>query len=693
MIGGSQVMQSIVSKGKDVNEAINIGLEILETTKNDVDIEIIQSNTKGFLGINPKKAIVKLTKNKSKQNDSITLENIVDNLDSVDQPLLEKKVNKTLSEEDPIKEGPEQDRNAGNVWVKDGKIYCKSSPTHFPMVTIHEGIKLFKNNQLMKEKTTIVSEANSYEIRVENEEIETKWKVTLDQNKLKALLQVEPGVKKIRHIPDVQADHHIELNMVEKTEVINTLTFPDIIKKLELLGVKHGFNQAEMVKAIEMTKSGTYEIATGIVPKTGVDGWAELKVAVETDLGPKEKEDGRVDFREIKSIPAVEEGMIIAVIHPPVPGQIGYTVTNEPLPAKQTLPLVVVAGKGVIVVDDKIVATESGRPQIEQRGQLFKVEIMPKLIHNGNVDLSSGNLRFKGDIEVFGEVEQKMLVEARGDIFVRETVNLATLTASGAIITYGNIIGSEVSAGKSNMLVVELGHLLGVINQNVEKIIEVIQRLTLSPAFKSSDFSRGGLQPLIQILLEKKFRALPPLIRKYVEVVRKGESYLDDDVWREISVSLSKLFLSLTNEITSIEWMILLSKKMKDLHEFSSTSVEPNSFITIPHAINSRLYSSGNIIVVGQGCINTKIHAGGTLKINGIVRGGEIYGRLGVDVNEAGADSGTTTVIAVPSDQKIKINKAMEGTVIQIGDIKHKIKDTTYHITARIDENDRIIFE
>ena len=235
---------------------------------------------------------------------------------------------------------------------------------------------------------------------------------------------------------------------------------------------------------------------------------------MDTQAGLKEKEDGRVDFREIKTIPTVERGTIIAVVHPPIPGQLGYTVTNEPIPPKQTFPIVLETGNGIVVVEDKIVSTESGRPLIEQRGQLVKVSNIPKLTHIGDVDLSTGNIRFVGDVEILGKVNESMVVEAAGDIFVDQSVNFALLTTSGAITTFGNIIGSELSAGKSNLIVEELSHLLGNIHQQVEKLISLIKQLTLSPAFKSSDFSRVGLQPLLRIILEKKFKNFPPLSKK-----------------------------------------------------------------------------------------------------------------------------------------------------------------------------------
>ncbi len=691
-------MQIIISKGKDINEAIKVGLELLDATKKDVNIEIIQQSTKGFMGIGSKGAIVKLTKienNLSEGTDypkpvkEMDLEEYVSTLTDEDIELVS---DASKANQEEIHETTAESLE-GKVWVKSGQLFCKSSPDQFPMVTINEGIKLYKNDQRVTEKTIIVSEKDFYVVKVENEEKPTSWKVTMDEQKLKVFLHVEPGYRIIRNVPDIDADHHIEIGIEEKKEIVNSVSYAEIIQRLESLRVKHGFHQDEIVRAMDAREPGIFEIVSGKSPVPGKDGWVEIKVNLDSKKGPKEKESGLVDFRDLNTIPAIERGKVIAVIHPPIPGQIGYTVTNEPIPAKQTLPIILKTGQGVSIVDDKVVSTNSGRPRIEQRGQLVKVSIMPKLTHMGNVDLSCGNIRFMGDVEIFGEVEEKMVVEAEGDIMIHKAVNFASITASGAVTTFGNVIGSDVSAGKNNLLVTELGHLLGNINQNIEKIISLIKQLTISPAFKSSDFSRGGLQPLIRILLEKKFKNFPPLVKKYVEIVRRGDGYLDDGIWREISVSLSQLFLSLTNEVTSLERIESLSKKIDQVYEISKMQVEPDSYITIPNAQNSSLFSSGNILVLGQGCINTKIHAGGTLKINGILRGGEVYGRLGVELNEVGSESGTPTTVSVPSDQTILINKALEGVTIKIGNVKYTFKETKYRVKARLDVNERIVFE
>ena len=189
-------MQSIISKGKDINDAIEIGLEILDVTKKEVNIEIIQSETKGFMGIGSKQAVVKLTDLESNSSLLTNHKQIIDDIDL--EKLITENSNENIEQipttstknyirDKDMNEEFETDLLEGKVWVKNGQLFCKSSPTHFPMVTINNGIKLYKNSQLVKEKTTIISEKDLYQIKVENEEKETKWTVSIDKDQLKVI--------------------------------------------------------------------------------------------------------------------------------------------------------------------------------------------------------------------------------------------------------------------------------------------------------------------------------------------------------------------------------------------------------------------------------------------------------------------------------------------------------------------------
>ncbi|MGF2617863.1 DUF342 domain-containing protein [Rossellomorea vietnamensis] len=685
-------METIVSRGKDVHEAISLGLELLNATRQEVEIEIIQQQSKRFMGLGQKQAVVKLTK----QMESTNAPPHSHHSDSRNDFL---KDIETLLEKDKLsideKESEKEDKAellAGKAWVENGILYCESSPSHFPLVTLSEGIELYKNNEKVSEKTTILSQSDIYELKPAIIEKKTFWKVKLDTQKLKVEVEVHPGYESTWVIEDCKPDHHIKIKGREKREARNTLQYSDLMASLENLRVIHGFRQEEMMKAAQTEVSGTFVIAEGIRAQEGQDGWVEFVVEMaDQNIGPRMSGDGKVDYREIKTFSTVRPGQVVATAHPPIPGKMGYTVTNEPLPARQTKPAVLRAGNGVALVGESFVATDAGRPQVEKRGRMVKVSILPKLLHQGNVNLESGNIRFKGDVEIQGEVEKGMMVEAEGDVMIHRAINAASITASGTVISYGSVLGSEISAGKYNLLVAELGIMIESLQKDVEKIIAFIGQLTLSPAFKSSDFARGGLQPLIRILLEKKFKGFPAQAKKYIEASRKGELFLNDEEWKQVSVSLTQLFLSVNKEVVTLEMIQELSYRMKALHKLSLTPAELDSFITIPNALNSRIYCSGNILILGQGSINSKVHAEGKLKVSGVIRGGEVFGRLGAEVNEAGAESGTPTLVTVPAGQTIKINKALEGTKIVIGHHRYTFNQTSYNIRARLAQDGSLL--
>src|SRR5690554_8074118 len=54
-------MTTFISKGRTVKEAIDLGLEALQLDRTQVEIEVLQIEKKGLLGIGNKEAMVKLT--------------------------------------------------------------------------------------------------------------------------------------------------------------------------------------------------------------------------------------------------------------------------------------------------------------------------------------------------------------------------------------------------------------------------------------------------------------------------------------------------------------------------------------------------------------------------------------------------------------------------------------------------------
>ncbi|WP_240620313.1 FapA family protein, partial [Peribacillus acanthi] len=401
-----------------------------------------------------------------------------------------------------------------------------------------------------------------------------------------------------------------------------------------------------------------------------------------------------MDFRESLEIPTVHKGQVIALVHPEVPGLPGLSLLNEPISPEPVYPAIVQPGHGTIFIENetKVVATETGRPHIQQNGLLTKISIIEKLVHRDDVNLSTGNIRFKGDVDIMGNVDEGMVVEANGDINVFKNAFLSSISSKSSIHIHNNVIGSTISSGKENIYAAELVNLLVIIRDQMNLMIRSIQQLMEQPAFKMSDYKKKGFFPLIKILLDKKFHSIMNPLVHFIEVSKKGSHLLDME-WLSLAEQLRLCYLSsITNEFHSLERMEALLKKITEMIDKHDATKDRECRVKLKYALNSTIYCGGDVTIQGQGCFNSKIHSGGTTSIHGVLRGGELYSRFGVKIKETGSEGGVITKIFVPSNGKIEIDLVKEGTVIQIGKAKHTFHAEMRYVTARLDDAGKLIF-
>ncbi|NGQ94902.1 FapA family protein [Brevibacillus sp. SYP-B805] len=696
--------RSVVSRGKDVQEAIALALQLLNTQRDNVDIEVLEVESKGLWGIGRKPAVVKVSTREGRSAgstspaDSAALPTAPDKTDAFEE--LVRTIEQLEIPEDSLSSVPERRDSAtaarhaeGKVWVRNGQIYCKDGINKFPTVTPCKGAVLYKNGEPV-DGSVIVTENDTLRVETEREVTPTKWEIFLSPDQLKAILQVKPGSIIERKLLDQEPADHLDLRLEEIRIRKNDIDIKRVLDRAAELGIVQGINHAEIVRACESEEGGEFVIAVGREPEPGIDGYLEFMVDVsEQTSGPRERYNGTIDYREKKRIPSVKKGEVIAIVRPPREGRPGLTVTGVTLLPPPVRAMEVKTGKGAVLMEDgmKVVAIEAGRPHVQIRGRLAKIAVLEKLYHDDDVDMRSGNIRFTGDVEIFGNVEEGMEVSAEGDIILHKNVNMAKITSGNSIEILGNVIGSEVVAGKSNLFIAEMSLLLGEMAVQIRQIITAVEQLYRTPAFKTADIQRVGLSSLIKILLESKFKAFPGLVKQFYEKARENKQVLDDE-WLEFANRLYLGFCTIhPNELKGIEDLERIKHKLNELHQFSLTPPDPNASIHLPYALNSQIYCSGDIVVTGQGCYNTRIYAGGVLKVKGFLRGGDIYAGWGAEITEAGTKGGVPTRIVVPHDRSIIIKLAMEDTVVQVGKKQHKFLQETRNIYARLDQNNELL--
>ncbi|MFC0213599.1 flagellar assembly protein A [Paenibacillus chartarius] len=681
--------KSFVSKGKNIQEAVDVALQYLHTHQDEVDIVILENETRGLLGIGAKPAVVRVTikdcELAESQPDLLTDPSVLlDLLNKLEQGM---ELSGSLAESADSEQTAEDAELHGKVWVRDGHIFCKEAPDVYPLVTPAVGMKLYINDELI-EKTTVVSENFLIVVDIDEEVKEPEWELLLSEDKMSVKLKIIPGYRKRRRLKDMDPSSHIQLEIEEKTIPAIIETDP-IMDKLKELGVVYGIDYVELAAACTSEHPGTFVIAEGSQPRRGKNGWFAPLNSTEIKKGLKERENGSVDYREIQEFPTVVPGQVIGSIEPPVEGVHGTTVTNELVPPPEVYPLHVREGKGISLVDEgkKIIATDAGHPEIVIKGQLAKISIIPKIVINKDVSLETGNVRYAGAVEIHGSVQDGMLVEAKGDVSIRTNMNRAKVTAGNSIIVHKNIISSQVSAGNRNIMNAEMAKLLGEIITQVKFMLGAIDQLSKVSAFKVASFSRTGLGPLIKILCDGKFKTFPPLVGTFIHKINSSAEWLDEE-WIKLAEQMKRGFLM----IHSAEF-----KSLEDLRNFIGSAEEvlvssagPANdvpcFIKGALVHNSLVYSSGDIHISGQGVYNSKLYAGGTVRIDGYVRGGDIYGEAGVVIGEAGARGGSETKISVGADGTIRIRHVLEDTLIQVGPRMHKFLVGASNVYARLND-------
>jgi uncharacterized protein len=227
-----------------------------------------------------------------------------------------------------------------------------------------------------------------------------------------------------------------------------------VLKELALLGVTNGINRqsiAEGLKTASTTqeKVENFKIAEGCWPQHGKD--AQVTYFFEKE-DPQDYftilPDGRIDYRKQASILMTHKEEVLAKVTAPTKGTPGETVYGdciEGVPGKKT---VLCAGLNVIVNEEgEFIALCDGQVSLNKD----VLSVFEHYMVEGNVDYTSGNIRFNGNVTIRGNIQPGFEVFADGDVVVMGDVEGAVIKAGRDIRVSGGIIGKgsqPVSAGR-----------------------------------------------------------------------------------------------------------------------------------------------------------------------------------------------------------------------------------------------------
>lgn len=228
------------------------------------------------------------------------------------------------------------------------------------------------------------------------------------------------------------------------------------VRQLEALlaasGVRYGVQQELLARIAQNPQAYFYTdnvVAVGLQPTPGVNGYVKVLFEEQDQKRPAEREDGSVDYREMRQLANVKTGQLIATRVPPLPGTAGTTVTGETVAPKEGKEASFKVGKNVVVNPDKT-AMYAAMDGLVTWTDKEKLNVFPVFEINGDVDYHTGNIDFVGTVVIRGNVLTGFRIRASGDIRVTGGVEGADLESDGSIEISGGIIGSgkgHVKAG------------------------------------------------------------------------------------------------------------------------------------------------------------------------------------------------------------------------------------------------------
>lgn len=188
-------------------------------------------------------------------------------------------------------------------------------------------------------------------------------------------------------------------------------------------------------------------IARGTPVQEGADGYVEERYLRQRPQGIQTDDAGRVDYRAQRYIQSIEKGDVICDIIPPRPGVEGLRVDGTIVNPRPVKPAKAPKGSNTTVSEDgaALIATMSGH--VEYSGSVFQVK--PSLDIPGNVDYSTGNIDFRGDVHVGGDVRENFSIHATGTVTIDGLVEGATVVAGGDIIVANGVLGDNKALLKS----------------------------------------------------------------------------------------------------------------------------------------------------------------------------------------------------------------------------------------------------
>ena len=399
------------------------------------------------------------------------------------------------------------------------------------------------------------------------------------------------------------------------------------------------------------------------------------------------EDNGNIDFKSIGSIEPVRCGDVIASYIKGSQGLDGSDVFGHKIKHKERKILKLKAASGCQVIDgNKVVASIDGKLSIKDGTfNVYKVHEI-----RGDVDMKSGNIKFIGDIIIYGGVKENMSVDCGSFLKIYKDIERAEVKSQNDIEIKGNVITSNITGGGEDVTrlngITDLESIKGVI-KNIIIAFKQVREFDLLPKD-----TRDG--EIIKILIENKFKNLTRLCIRTIAFLNMQKLAEDEEalvtVFREKLIFFGPINIQHYKELNKV--IYLIDEKLKYLKELGAHPVE----VKFSYCQDSKIESTGNIILTGKGeYVSEIISSDGVYftNIKSATRGGSITSKNVIKCASVGSPASVPTILKVESSGHIWIDKAFQNTKIIVGTKEYIFKEPGRNIHAFIGSEQQLVVE
>ena len=583
----------------------------------------------------------------------------------------------------------------GSITITEGKVTVINPPLggRYPTIEPLHNLTVLVNGEPVT-KAVIVAAEDDIRIETHSQEPYLEMSVEISDDRLSAFMVVNRCFGREFRVRDCPSCLQARVGTVTAAEIPPRKISPrEVMQLLKERGIASVSEQA-VSRICEYNIEGEQKvlIARGRPATPSQNAVIEYTFLEKTAAGsPPEN-----PFQKPQDL-SVEVGQVLAVKTEAVQGAGGVDLFGEPIEPEPPQDVQILAGDGVRLLKNNTVAVAShaGRPVLDGRRQKV-LKVIPVYTVPGDVDVNLGNISFKGDIVVWGDVLEGFSLKAGRDIIVHGNVIQAVLYAGGNINLFKNVISSELNAGGAAIVLNRLLPHLKKVFSLIYGLLQAVQVLKKHHSFKLNDLQQGEGR-LFQLLIDTKFKMMPKLIEEIFEIINSSKVSLSAEYMRDLEY-LQKLTGINPSRINNGQEVLNILKTVEGILQKMQEDInftEP-SHITAGYVQNSVINATGDITITGRGVIISKLSAGGNININNInavVRGGRLSAAGIANVKELGSNADVICIVEINEGSVLKAQVVHPAVTVKSSFGKYQFNRLSRSVKAYIKPDGKLEIE